>query len=95
MAKTTRTSRPPAKPRKPRSSSRTTAPTPSQSKTDKLIATLSTPKGASLADLVAATGWRPHSVRGAISGTLKKKRQLKISSALRNGVRIYRLEPSK
>ena len=33
----------------------------------------SRPEGASLAELVAATGWQAHSVRGALAGSLKRK----------------------
>lgn len=49
-------------------------------------------KGATLDELVVATGWQPHSVRGAISGTLKKKRGLDITSAKVEGRgRVYRI----
>ena len=29
--------------------------------------------GATIDEIVAATGWQPHTVRGAMSGALKKK----------------------
>ena len=45
-----------------------------------LIELLKRKTGATIADLVKATGWQPHSVRGAISGTLKKKLGLKVTS---------------
>ncbi len=45
-----------------------------------LIDLLRWPKGATIAELVAATGWQPHSVRGAISGTLKKELGLMVTS---------------
>ena len=38
-----------------------------------LIEMLRSPKGATIAQMTAKTGWQAHSVRGAISGTLKKK----------------------
>jgi hypothetical protein len=36
-------------------------------------------RGATVAETVAALGWQAHSVRGAISGALKKKRGITIS----------------
>ena len=57
-----------------------------------LIEMLSQPKGATLADLVTATGWQKHSVRGAISGTLKKKLGLAVISAVVEARgRVYRI----
>jgi len=42
------------------------------SKLDALITSLRGPDGATIVDLAEATGWQAHSVRGAISGNLKK-----------------------
>ena len=47
----------------------------------------------SLAQLSQITGWQKHSVRGFISGTLRKKMGLDvISSTNENGVRAYRIQ---
>jgi hypothetical protein len=48
-------------------------------------------EGATLDHLVEATGWQPHSMRGAMSGNLKKKRGLTITSTKTDGVRVYRI----
>jgi hypothetical protein len=45
-----------------------------------LIAMLRAPDGATIAEIVAATGWQPHTVRGAMAGALKKKLGLDITS---------------
>jgi len=48
--------------------------------------------GATIPDIAAATGWQNHSVRGAISGALKKKMGLTIASAPEEGRgRVYRI----
>jgi hypothetical protein len=60
------------------------------SKLDTLVALLRTPRGASIQELAAATSWQPHSVRGALAGTLKKKGHL-ISSEIADGTRRYRI----
>ena len=54
-----------------------------------LVAALSNEAGATIAELVAATGWQAHSVRGAISGSLKKKHGLIVASEKTDGVRRY------
>jgi hypothetical protein len=63
------------------------------SKKAKVLALLGHKDGATLAQLIKATGWQAHSVRGFLSGALGKKMGLKIDSAKQeNGDRIYRLE---
>ena len=61
------------------------------SKTAKVIALLKRSSGATLAQLMKATGWQAHSVRGAISGAIKKKLGLTVTSVKTNGVRTYRI----
>ncbi len=56
-----------------------------------LIAMLRTPDGATIAEVMAATGWQSHTVRGAMSGALKKKLGLNITSEKEEGRgRVYR-----
>lgn len=45
-----------------------------------IIALLQRPEGAPIAEIAAETGWQAHTVRGAISGALKKKLGLPITS---------------
>ena len=53
---------------------------------------LRTPEGATIDEIVAATGWQPHTVRGAIAGALKKKLGLEVTSEKVEGRgRVYRL----
>ena len=66
------------------------APT-SGSRTEQIIALLRGPAGASIAELTNATGWQTHSVRGFISGTLRKKLKLPVESTSVDGERRYRL----
>ena len=51
------------------------------SKAAKILDLLKRPNGATLKELMKATGWQAHSVRGFISGTLGKKMGLKVASA--------------
>ena len=53
---------------------------------------LKRPEGATLADIMSATAWQAHSVRGFISGSLGKKMGLTVESFKRpDGERAYRL----
>ena len=65
------------------------APSRAATKLDQLAAMLARRKGASIAEMMAATGWQPHSVRGALAGALKR-RGLAITSEKIGGVRRYR-----
>lgn len=47
--------------------------------------------GATLPDLMAVSGWQKHSVRGFLSGTLKKKHGLIVASAKVDDIRRYRI----
>jgi len=61
-------------------------------KLGKVVALLKRPNGATIADLTKATGWQAHSVRGAISGAIKKKLKLKVVSEKTGDVRSYRIK---
>ncbi|MBI1213454.1 MAG: DUF3489 domain-containing protein [Alphaproteobacteria bacterium] len=61
------------------------------SKLDTLLQMIQSKGGASIEQLMKATSWQAHSVRGAISGTLKKKLGLKIVSERVNKARVYRV----
>jgi hypothetical protein len=65
---------------------------PAGGKLGQIIRLLQRAKGASIDDLTEATGWQAHSVRGAISGQLRKRHGLAVS-ATTDGPRglVYRL----
>ena len=48
----------------------------SESKIDKVIALMSRKKGASIVEMVKATGWLPHTTHAALSGLRKKGRTI-------------------
>ncbi len=57
-----------------------------------LIEMLRRPKGATIEQMTVKTGWQAHSVRGAISGALKKKLGLSVTSETVEGRgRVYRI----
>jgi hypothetical protein len=76
----------------------TSAPTAAPPKTRadtkqaQVIAMLRRKQGATIAQIVAATGWQPHTIRGAFAGALKKKLGLTVTSEKVEGKdRIYRI----
>lgn len=60
------------------------------SKTATLLALLHRKDGATTAELLKVSGWQPHSLRGFLSGTVKKKMGLTVVSSKReDGGRSY------
>ena len=70
-------------------STTTTKATKPPRKLDQLASLLTRKDGASIAEMMQATGWQQHSVRGALAGSLKK-RGLVIISEMTDGTRRYR-----
>jgi hypothetical protein len=64
-----------------------------QTKSAKIVALLQRNKGATIAELAKAADWQRHSVQGFMSGTLKTKRGLQITSTKEDDKdRRYRIE---
>ena len=60
------------------------------SKTATILELLKRPEGSTAKELLKATGWQPHSLRGFISGTLGKKMGLTVTSTKsEDGERSY------
>ena len=82
-----------AKPRKARTEEKGAAPAREGSKKAIVLELLRRPEGATLADIMAATGWQAHSVRGFLSGALGKKMGLTVESLKTpEGARTYRIQ---
>jgi hypothetical protein len=66
---------------------------PTGNKKADVLALLHRPEGATLGDIMKATGWQAHTVRGFISGTLKAKMNLEVeSSRSESKERTYRVK---
>jgi len=70
---------------------RKTAPKSPSTKLDQIVTALRARKGATIVQLVALTGWQPHSLRGAMSGALKKQRGFIITSTKSGSERVYKI----
>ena len=71
------------------------APAPS-TKTDIVLKKLKSAKGVTAQTLMEATGWQAHSVRGFLSGTIKKKLGHELLSETgKDGQRRYRIIDAK
>lgn len=89
----------PAKRATPRAPAPTKAPRKHRSpppapanKQAQIIARLRSGEGATLSSLVELTGWQPHTVRGTISGVLRKKLNLNVvCESTASGARTYRI----
>jgi hypothetical protein len=82
----------PRKAREPEQPAATvTTPTKRGSTQEALVSLLRRPEGATIADLQQVTGWQPHSVRGALSGIVRKKLGHEVTSAKEERGRVYRI----
>ena len=85
--KTTTTSRKTTKTAQPH----VTAASAPRTKSAAVLALLSLKDGTTITEIATATGWQNHSVRGFLSGTVKKKLGCKVASAVVDGERRYRI----
>jgi len=67
----------------------------SATKHDRIIAMLRTSAGATIASLITATKWQPHSVRGFLAGVVRKKLGLNLVSEQTDKGRVYRIKAGK
>lgn len=76
-----------------KSKSKTTFAAPRQTKQQIMIDLLSRPEGATIEEIANATEWQSHTGRGAMSGALKKKLGLVVTSEKVDARgRVYRIE---
>jgi hypothetical protein len=62
-------------------------------KQERMLTLLGRPEGASVAEMMQATSWQQHSVRGFLAGTVKKKLGFSLtSSKAADDVRRYRIK---
>ncbi len=77
-----------------------TVPTPMElspagrsTKQERMLTLLSRPEGASIEEMMQATNWQQHSVRGFLAGTVRKKLGFTLSSAkTADGARRYHIK---
>lgn len=84
-------SRLPGDPKHKASAKKAAAPA-ADNKKAQVIAMMSRPEGATAAEVMKATDWQAHTVRGFVAGTLKSKMGLKVESGkTEDGERYYKI----
>jgi hypothetical protein len=61
------------------------------SKSASILTMLGRQNGTTVSEIAACTGWQNHSVRGFLSGTVKKKLGHEVASEIVDGERRYRI----
>ena len=61
----------------------------------RIIAMLRAPAGATIAAMMTATEWQPHSVRGFLAGVVRKKLGLNLIAEQSEKGRVYRIKDEK
>lgn len=67
------------------------APEVTTTKQSQLITLLRSAAGASMEQMMALTGWQSHTVRGILSGSLRKRLGLDVQCQRVDGVHLYRI----
>jgi Protein of unknown function (DUF3489) len=73
---------------------RVAASTRSGTKQEAVLGMLRRPNGASIAAIMETTGWQKHSVRGFLSGVVRKRLKLNLGSQTVDGIQVYQLTGS-
>jgi hypothetical protein len=79
-------------PKTPLTNRAPTTPESPKTKQSQLITLLKQPQGSDIKELMQATGWQAHSIRGVISGVIRKRLGLTVVSHKMNGVQHYRIK---
>jgi hypothetical protein len=88
-----KTSKAKSRPRSAPTSSRPSA--GADTKHARIIAMLRTPAGATIAEIMTATDWLQHSVRGFLAGVVRKRLGLNLVSEQTDKGRVYRVKDGK
>ncbi len=83
---------PAAKPSSPTSGEPKSKKADPGSKQSRVITMLRSPNGTTIAAMMKATGWQQHSVRGFLTGVVRKKLKLNLDSKKIDGSRVYSIK---